>query len=476
MNQGKTKALIISVSDYNDNKLKPLDFCKKDGEKVHEVLNSLSYGIADSSYELIGNVKFDSIRDAIYDFFDNEKTIADDTLVFYYSGHGIPTTDGHMCIASSEINPDSPRRRGFSSYELATLIHDSISTRIVEVLDCCYSGAAQISKGNEDAALTQGKKAIEYNSQILQKQGQGRYVLAASQAAEEAYGSKIIGHSIFTYHFLEGLRGSEDAVDNYGNVTPYTLGNYIYKQILNLPSEKRPKQTPIIKAEAIGDTILANYPALGKRTKEQFENLLSQGKVDDFNTVTHNIGKKYSIESCPGVYRLRFGGITLSKKVSLSNIDLHDVDLCRASMDRSRLPFANLRGANLARANATYADLQGAELAAAYLHLIDFSHCNLSNANLSRANLKEAILTGTNLLGANLSGSALIQCTAYSGLICKAANFENSIIDNEKFLEYLSTQTEKVPSITRGKDAIREKLEENGFEMDVIERITAGMD
>jgi hypothetical protein len=39
---------------------------------------------------------------------------------------------------------------------------------------------------------------------------------------------------------------------------------FIYKAILNLPSKKRPKQIPTIKAEASGDVILASYPNLAK--------------------------------------------------------------------------------------------------------------------------------------------------------------------------------------------------------------------
>ena len=34
----------------------------------------------------------------------------------------VPAPDGDMCLASSEINPDDPYRRGFSSYELTRLM------------------------------------------------------------------------------------------------------------------------------------------------------------------------------------------------------------------------------------------------------------------------------------------------------------------------------------------------------------------
>jgi hypothetical protein len=259
------KALIISVSNYSTN-LQPLSFCKNDGEEMYELLKSLGYQIPDNN-KLVGYVKFDTMREAIYDFFDNAKTKADDTLIFYYSGHGIPAPDGDMCFASSEINPDDPYRRGFSSYELTRLMQGSVSLRVVTILDCCYSGAAKISKGHEDDAAKIGTAAIEHKARMLQEQqqqGEGKCLLAASQAAQEAYGLKQQEHSIFTYYLLEGLRGNDKSVDVNGNITPYSLGSYIYRAILNLPAKKRPKQKPITKVEASGDIILASYPNLSR--------------------------------------------------------------------------------------------------------------------------------------------------------------------------------------------------------------------
>jgi tetratricopeptide (TPR) repeat protein len=267
INEGKRKALIISVSDYIDNKLQPLGFCRKDGEQMYEVLKSLDYEITDNR-KLIGQVKFDTMRDAIYDFFDNSQTAANDTLLFYYSGHGIPISEGNMCLSSSETYYDSPKKRGFTSYELTNLIQESNSIRIVEILDCCYSGANKLTKGgDEEAAAKLGRDIIETNKKMLQ-QGEGKCILAASQAAQEAFGLKEKEHSIFTFYLLEGLRGHKNSVNADGTVTPSSLGKYVYNAILNLPPNKRPKQKPVTKTDASGEIILANYPYLARPEAE----------------------------------------------------------------------------------------------------------------------------------------------------------------------------------------------------------------
>jgi hypothetical protein len=275
----RKKALIIAISDYDDKRLRPLEFCKNDGEQMHQLLSSLGFEISDN-HKLIGYTQFDRMRGAIYDFFDNRKTKADDILLFYYSGHGIPISDGNI-LASSETDHYSPREMGFSSYELTNLIQESNSIRIVEVLDCCYAGSAKVGKGSEEDAAKLGIDAMEKNAEHL-KQGEGKFLLAASQAAEEAFGLREKGHSIFTYYLLEGLKGNEKSVDSEGNVTPDSLGNYVYKEIINLPLDKRPKQKPIRKTEASGEIILAHYASMAKGTSPLYSTLLALGYFQNF--------------------------------------------------------------------------------------------------------------------------------------------------------------------------------------------------
>ena len=183
------------------------------------------------------------------DFFTDVNNKAQDTLLFYYSGHGIPDVDGDIYLASSEIDPDAPYRRGFSFNELTKMVQRSVSIRIVTVLDCCYSGGAKLSKGHEEDEQNWGPSAIDNRATVLQ-QGEGKCLLAASQAAQEAYALKEGDHSIFTYYLLEGLKGTESSADAEGNITPYSLGKYVYRSILNLPANKRPKQKPITKVDS----------------------------------------------------------------------------------------------------------------------------------------------------------------------------------------------------------------------------------
>jgi hypothetical protein len=74
------------------------------------------------------------------------------------------SVDGDVYLATSEIQPHIPSKRGFNFNELTKLMQDSGSTRIVAILDCCYSGSAKVSKGHEDDAAKLGTYAIDRQS------------------------------------------------------------------------------------------------------------------------------------------------------------------------------------------------------------------------------------------------------------------------------------------------------------------------
>jgi hypothetical protein len=244
-----------------------LNFCKKDGEEVYNLLSSLGYEIHDKN-KMIGYVQGENLRDTLIDFFTDEKIEPEDILVFYYSGHGIESlSDGNVYLEPSDMIPNKPAKRGFSFSELRNQVQESTSKKVVIILDCCHSGSAMISKGS----VEDGSRlifTIEKDSRIIEE-GEGIFILAASQAYQHAYPLEGEGHSIFTYYLLQGLKPNEDSVDNDGCVTPHSLNRYIFRKIRSLPFDKRPHQKPSMKSELSGDIILAYYPLLSMKAKTE---------------------------------------------------------------------------------------------------------------------------------------------------------------------------------------------------------------
>jgi uncharacterized caspase-like protein len=108
--------------------------------------------------------------------------------------------------------------RCFSLDALTDLMNQSISKRIVAILDCCHSGAAKLDRVrvNEEDTVSVATNAIDNKSKAL-RQREGRCILVASLGPQKRYDLKEEGHGIFTYYLLEGLNGNEDS-DKYVNV------------------------------------------------------------------------------------------------------------------------------------------------------------------------------------------------------------------------------------------------------------------
>jgi hypothetical protein len=59
---------------------------------MYKTLSILGYKIP---HTLIGHVKWSVMRDTIIDFFSDQAVRPEETLFFYYSGHGVPVADSH---------------------------------------------------------------------------------------------------------------------------------------------------------------------------------------------------------------------------------------------------------------------------------------------------------------------------------------------------------------------------------------------
>jgi Caspase domain len=257
---------------------------------VH-VLSSLNYEVNEAS-SLVGGVRWGTMRDAIYDFFSDKNTKPGDTVLFYYSGHGVPDNDQDVFLATSDIDPNVPSKRGINFNELAKIIRDCVSTSIVAILDCCYSGSAMISKGHEDDAARLGSSTINRQSEMVAIKGEGKCILAASQARGEAYALEEHNHSVFTYYLLKALKGEvAEAIDNDGCVTVDSLSRSVYKTIMSLPASKRPKQKPIRKMEASGDIVLAYYPQFSKSQKDRTYESLSETSKQQLEFLIRKCGQ-----------------------------------------------------------------------------------------------------------------------------------------------------------------------------------------
>jgi tetratricopeptide (TPR) repeat protein len=273
-------ALIIGIDVYYheglDRKpsLSQLPSCRKDAMDMHDLLSQLNYTIF-GDVPLIGsNLDKESgflrVHRAIRDFFDNGE--AGQTLLLYYSGHGLPRRE-EVYLSTPQVNPKQPMIEGFSLSNLTDLMDSCRSTRIVCVIDACFSGAAKLPTpgvNDKNAAEADANVALANFDRIVNiPKAEGRCLLLSSQAYERSRAIEN-NNSIYTKYLLEGLRGTKSSTDgkgieipasfdDNGNVTPETLHEYVYYKVAN-----EANQVPKIKSDKSSKIILATYPKLAR--------------------------------------------------------------------------------------------------------------------------------------------------------------------------------------------------------------------
>jgi caspase domain-containing protein len=229
-------------------------------------------------------VEGSQIRQAIIDFF--AEATAKDTLLFYFSGHGMPDGHGSYFLASSDIDRKIPQWAGYPFYELEKERERSVAKKVVTILDCCFSGAAgtEISMGDANDIANVARDKI----QEAFKEGEGKCLIASSLGDQLSYKMKDHDYSLFTYYLLDGLKGGSGAsVNRFGFVTASTLSNYIYDRVT-----ENGRQKPITKTAMSGEIVVAYHPELVKRqeilTKQQekeirFAEILRNQKVMEYS-------------------------------------------------------------------------------------------------------------------------------------------------------------------------------------------------
>jgi hypothetical protein len=176
---------------------------------------------------------------------------------------------------------------------------------------------------------------------------------------------------------------------------------------------------------------------------------------------------------------LRSGNIlefnTLREREGIDVIDLSTANLSGVSLIGVNLSGAFLNGANLSGTFLVWANLSGAFLSGANLSKTNLNGANLGKANLTGADLSKANLKGANLRRANLRWADLcegiILVMAYQEAQVMSANFDNALINDSGFLEYLRENgARNVPDEVSTKDEFINEMKKRGLDIGGIEQ------
>jgi uncharacterized caspase-like protein/WD40 repeat protein len=176
----------------------------------------------------------DTIDDQLADFLD--KPGDNDTTIIFVAGHGINIDEDYYFI------PTDGRKQDAERWKRSSLVDWSDIQKSVErakgmrfmLLDTCHAANAfnpRLEKDAQDARIV---------------------VFSATAANNTAAELPELGHGVFTYSILEGLRGK--AMTSDAGVTLFGLADYISREVVRLTSSR---QKPFYYVGGVENIVLA---------------------------------------------------------------------------------------------------------------------------------------------------------------------------------------------------------------------------
>ncbi|PSB22008.1 hypothetical protein C7B65_00920 [Phormidesmis priestleyi ULC007] len=317
---GKAKLwiLLVGVNHYQDTHLPSLQYPALDCQGLADALTEATQEFPQreirTHHDFGADVpKLESVRQTLQQMVTDAQP--QDTVLVYFSGHGVlddRTQQAVLCLADTQ--KDRLLETGFAVAELLNLLGQCAARQQVIWLDACHSGGMTLRSAKGQSILSNPTAQMMNVLGQRAAQSQGFYALLSCDRAQQSWEFPELGHGVFTYFLMRGLRG--EAADAQGTIEADGLYKYVYHQTLQyidktnqqlrlINQQKRsrgdtqlqieyPMQTPKRIVEGIGELILGvRSAAISPQNPRQalvIEGLPSQQTTLSLSKVLHNAG------------------------------------------------------------------------------------------------------------------------------------------------------------------------------------------
>jgi len=268
--QGERYAVCIGISSYDN--LPSLKYAHRDAEDMYDFLVSPSGGYKMDNCILLcdtnadeGKVRKHQMESLLTTWMARVRP--EDSVFIFYSGHGLPYGRDRAFIATYDTDPDDLYPSAIPLHRVSEYLNEMIAAECVVVaLDTCFSGAL-----NSKSYLPAGLRTGAFDDINLERvaKGRGRVILTASSGRQAAHELSELGHGIFTYCMLEGLRGDAN-LNRDAKVTLSELWLYLQQKVPRVAGRRGIRQNPVRKGDESGEMLLAR--ALTMPTLEDINN------------------------------------------------------------------------------------------------------------------------------------------------------------------------------------------------------------
>ena len=235
---------VVIIANENYKSVAPVPFALNDGN-VFARYCQRTLGIPGSNIKTYPDATFNDIRDAmIYLKNVTEKYEGEASVIFYYTGHGIPDESDK----SAYLLPIDGRHvsTGYKLNDLYQKLGAMPTKSTTILLDACFSGATR------DGKMISMAKGVALAAKPGVPQG-NTVVISAAQGNETAGFYEAEGHGLFTYYLLKKLQETK------GDVTLNDLSQYIIREVGRKSAVINKPQTPCVTPSATLGTDWQNW-------------------------------------------------------------------------------------------------------------------------------------------------------------------------------------------------------------------------
>lgn len=228
---GRLHMVVIGVDQYRQREL-DLDFSKADATTLSKAIGQGASPVYDS-IALQTLVDKQATKAGIGQALSSLNSVSpQDSVVVILAGHGVLDRDEWFFLPH-DVNTKQIQQTGVSARLIQEALVASPAKRILLMVDACYSGGG----------IDTFNQYRDFQRRFAQQLGRatGITVLTAARRDQQAAEAAQLGHGLFSYVALEGLKGAADRSPKDGSITAHELAMYVGDQM--------PKQ-----AERMGET------------------------------------------------------------------------------------------------------------------------------------------------------------------------------------------------------------------------------
>ena len=245
-------AVVIGISRYENKDVPQVDYARRDAATVKDYL--------------IRTLGFDAKR--IVDLYDEEVTLPKLNSVFrtklknmvvprksdvfvFYSGHGVPDVNKkEPYLVPYGFDPSDVENTGFVLKDLYEQLARIDAKSVTVAIDSCFSGSSEGGAIIKDISPV----FLDVSNPMLKVKNGVIFTASSSKQVSSWYHKKQ--HGLFTYFFLQGMRGRADS-DNDGQVTVKELEDYVKRNVTEQANLLNRVQTP--EVTGVKDKVLVRY-------------------------------------------------------------------------------------------------------------------------------------------------------------------------------------------------------------------------